>query len=81
MSTCIFLDSTTYPIDETILHSRHPHTSNDAYAKRLLETHCKAYQEQYGDNFHLDDAYVIPALIHKCYIAKKESKPFIVVGS
>lgn len=98
LSTCIFPDATTYPIDETMLHSGPPHTSNDAYAyaKRLLETHCKAYQEQYGDNFvcviptniyglydnfHLEDAHVIPALIHKCYLAKKESKPFVVSGS
>lgn len=98
LSTCIFPDSTTYPIDETMLHLGPPHTSNDAYAyaKRLLETHCKAYQEQYGDNFvcviptniygsndnfNLEDAHVIPALIHKCYLAKKESKPFVVAGS
>lgn len=98
LSTCIFPDKTTYPIDETMLHSGPPHVSNDAYAyaKRLLETHCRAYQEQYGDNFvcviptniygphdnfHLEDAHAIPALIHKCYLAKKESKPFIVAGS
>lgn len=98
LSTCIFPDSTTYPIDETMLHSGPPHTSNDAYAyaKRLLETHCKAYQEQYGDNFicviptniygpydnfNLEDAHVIPALIHKCYLAKKVSKPFVIAGS
>ena len=96
LSTCIFPDSTIYPIDETILHLGPPHNSNHAYAKRLLETHCKAYQEQYGDNFvcviptniygshdnyHLEDAHVIPALIHKCYLAKKESKPFVVAGS
>ena len=98
LSTCIFPDKTTYPIDETMLHLGPPHNSNDAYAyaKRLLEIQCKAYQEQYGDNFvciiptniygpydnfHLDDAHVIPALIHKCYISKKESKPFIVAGS
>lgn len=98
LSTCIFPNYTTYPINETMLHSGPPHTSNDAYAyaKRLLETHCRAYQEQYGDNFvcviptniygpndnfHLEDAHVIPALIHKCYLAKKELKPFVVAGS
>ena len=67
-----------------------------AYAKRMLEVHSKAYMEQYGDNFtciiptniygphdnyHLEDAHVIPALIHKCYLAKKENKPFVVWGS
>lgn len=53
LSTCIFPDDTTYPINESMLHSGPPHNSNDAYAysKRLLEIHSKAYQEQYGDNF------------------------------
>lgn len=53
LSTCIFPDKTTYPIDETMLHNGPPHFSNDAYAysKRMLEVQSKAYQEQYGDNF------------------------------
>ena len=98
LSTCIFPDKTTYPIDETMLHDGTPHTSNDAYAyaKRMLEVQSRAYQEQYGDNFicviptniygsydnfHLQDSHVIPGLIHKCYLAKKENKPFIIAGS
>ncbi len=98
LSTCIFPDKTTYPIDETMLHLGPPHFSNDAYAyaKRILEVQCRAYREQYGcdfvcviptniygkfDNFNLDDSHVIPALIYKCYIAKKSLKPFIVSGS
>lgn len=98
LSTCIFPDKTTYPINETMLHNGPPHFSNDAYAyaKRLLETQCKAYQEQYSDNFiciiptniygpydnfHLEDSHVIPGLIHKCFLAKKESRPFMVSGS
>ena len=32
LSTCIFPDSTTYPINETMLHNGAPHHSNDAYA-------------------------------------------------
>jgi GDP-L-fucose synthase len=53
LSTCIFPDETTYPINETMLHDGPPHNSNDAYAyaKRMLEVHSKAYREQYGDNF------------------------------
>lgn len=53
LSTCIFPDKTTYPIDETMLHNGPPHCSNDAYAyaKRMLEIQSKAYQEQYDDNF------------------------------
>lgn len=98
LSTCIFPDDTTYPINETMLQLGPPHTSNDAYAyaKRMLEVQCKAYNEQYNtnysciiptniygdnDNYHLEDAHVIPALIHKCYLAKQKQKPFIVAGS
>lgn len=53
LSTCIFPDKTTYPINEEMLHNGPPHKSNDAYAyaKRILEVQSKAYQEQYGDNF------------------------------
>lgn len=53
LSTCIFPDKTTYPINETMLHQGPPHYSNDAYAyaKRILEIQCTAYREQYGSNF------------------------------
>ena len=53
LSTCIFPDKTTYPINETMLHDGPPHWSNDAYAysKRLLEVQCKTYREQHGSNF------------------------------
>lgn len=98
LSTCIFPNKTTYPINETMLHDGPPHYSNDAYAyaKRLLEVHTKAYQEQYNDNFicviptniygpndnyNLNDGHVIPALIHKCYLAKKNNEPFVICGS
>ncbi len=98
LSTCIFPDNTSYPINEKMLHNGPPHNSNDAYAyaKRMLDIHSRAYQEQYNDNFnciiptniygpydnyHLEDSHVIPALIHKCYLAKKNNKPFVVYGS
>jgi GDP-L-fucose synthase len=98
LSTCIFPDKTTYPINEEMLHNGPPHFSNDAYAyaKRMLEIHCKAYQEQhscnfisviptniYGkhDNFNIENGHVIPGLIHKCYLAKKTNKDFEVLGS
>lgn len=53
LSTCIFPDNTTYPINESMLHNGPPHHSNDsyAYAKRMLEIQSKAYKYQYGDNF------------------------------
>lgn len=53
LSTCIFPDKTTYPINEEMLHNGPPHVSNYAYAyaKRMLDIQCKTYQEQYNDNF------------------------------
>ena len=98
LSTCIFPDKTSYPINENMLHNGPPHNSNDAYAysKRMLEIHSKAYQEQYGDNFicviptniygphdnySLEDGHVIPALIHRCYLNKKNNEKFIVRGT
>lgn len=62
LSTCIFPDKTSYPIDETMLHNGPPHYSNDAYAyaKRMLEIQCKIYREQHGKNF----VCVIPTNIY-----------------
>eukprot|EP00962_Isochrysis_galbana_P034013 scaffold11460_cov112-Isochrysis_galbana.AAC.1 len=39
LSTCIFPDQTTYPIDETMVHNGPPHRSNEgyAYAKRMID--------------------------------------------
>ena len=53
LSTCIFPDKTTYPINETMLHDGPPHSSNEgyAYAKRLIDTMNRAYAEEYGCNF------------------------------
>jgi GDP-L-fucose synthase len=53
LSTCIFPDKTSYPIDENMLHEGPPHDSNYtySYAKRFLEIHSRAYREQYDDNF------------------------------
>lgn len=98
LSTCIFPDKVSYPIDESMLHEGPPHCSNDAYAyaKRMIEIHCKAYRDQYNDNFicvtptniygphdnfNLEDGHVLPALIHKCYLAKKQNIDFVVKGS
>jgi GDP-L-fucose synthase len=98
LSTCIFPDKTTYPINEEMLHNGPPHNSNDAYAyaKRMLEVQSKAYQEQFGrnyvcviptniygehDNYNLEDSHVIPGLIHRCYLSKKNNEKFIVRGT
>ncbi|KPJ14247.1 GDP-L-fucose synthase [Papilio machaon] len=39
LSTCIFPDKTTYPIDETMVHNGPPHPSNFgySYAKRMID--------------------------------------------
>ncbi len=98
LSTCIFPDKPPrYPVTAEMLHDGAPHYSNEgyAYAKRMLDVQCKAYQKQYGrryfcvvptniygphDNFHLEDAHVVPALIHKCWLALQEKRPLIVSG-
>jgi len=98
LSTCIFPDKTSYPIDETMLHNGPPHPSNEGYAlaKRLIDTMNRAYSEEYGcnftsiiptniygphDNFSIQNGHVIPGLIHKCFIAKRDKTPFTIWGS
>lgn len=53
LSTCIFPNKTTYPIDETMVHDGPPHDSNFgySYAKRLIDIQNKAYHAQHGCNF------------------------------
>ncbi|KAI8336576.1 hypothetical protein BC941DRAFT_471116 [Chlamydoabsidia padenii] len=53
LSTCIFPDKTTYPIDETMVHNGPPHESNFGYAygKRMIDVQNHAYNEQYGCHF------------------------------
>jgi len=98
LSTCIFPDKTSYPIDETMVHNGAPHDSNLGYsmAKRLIDTYNHCYKDQYGlnytsiipsniygphDNFSIEDGHVIPGLIHKCYVAKRDGTDFTVWGS
>eukprot|EP01002_Notosolenus_urceolatus_P005703 NODE_2519_length_1098_cov_36.674929_g2093_i0.p2 GENE.NODE_2519_length_1098_cov_36.674929_g2093_i0~~NODE_2519_length_1098_cov_36.674929_g2093_i0.p2 ORF type:complete len:317 (+),score=114.09 NODE_2519_length_1098_cov_36.674929_g2093_i0:84-1034(+) len=98
LSTCVFPDKTTYPIDETMLHNGPPHSSNEgyAYSKRMVDVLNRSYKEEYGmnftsviptnvfgpnDNYHLEDSHVIPGLIHKCYLAKKNKEPLTIMGS
>eukprot|EP00127_Corallochytrium_limacisporum_P000808 Clim_evm94s25 gene=Clim_evmTU94s25 len=62
LSTCVFPDKTTYPIDETMVHNGPPHESNFgyAYAKRMIDIYNKAYNDQYGCHF----TSVIPTNIY-----------------
>jgi len=74
----------------------HPSNEGYAYAKRLIDTMNRAYAEEYGcnftsiiptniygpnDNFSIQNGHVIPGLIHKCYLAKKNNEPFTIWGS
>ncbi|XP_060802103.1 GDP-L-fucose synthase [Amyelois transitella] len=53
LSTCIFPDNTTYPIDETMVHNGPPHTSNYgySYAKRMIDILNRGYHDQHGCMF------------------------------
>jgi len=98
LSTCIFPDKTTYPIDETMVHNGPPHDSNFgySYAKRMLDVMNRGFEQQYGckftsiipcnvfgphDNFNIANGHVIPGLIHKAYIAKRDNQPFEIWGT
>ena len=49
LSTCIFPDKTTYPIDETMVHNGPPHNSNFgySYAKRMIDVQNKLVSIHY----------------------------------
>lgn len=53
LSTCIFPDKTSYPIDESMVHAGAPHSSNEgyAYAKRMIDVMNRCYAEEYGCMF------------------------------
>tara|TARA_R110000823_G_scaffold308873_2_gene432728 strand:+ start:4267 stop:5166 length:900 start_codon:yes stop_codon:yes gene_type:complete len=74
----------------------HPSNFGYAYAKRMLDVQSRAIATQYGlnyscviptniygpkDNFSLKTGHVIPSLIHKCYLAKRDNTDFVVWGS
>jgi GDP-L-fucose synthase len=74
----------------------HPSNAAYAHAKRMCDVATRAYQSQYNrryfcvvptnvygpnDNFNLADAHVIPALIHKCWLAKQNGTDFMVAGN
>jgi GDP-L-fucose synthase len=76
--------------------SPHPSNFGYAYAKRMLDVQCKAYRQEWGcnymvaipsniygpgDNFDLEEGHVLPALIHKIFLAKKNNSSFEVWGT
>lgn len=73
----------------------HPSNYGYAYAKRLLGYETNIYRKITGnnwisviptniyganDNFNLNDAHIIPALIHKAYISKRDNTDFVIWG-
>lgn len=67
-----------------------------AYAKRMADVQIQAYREQYGlnyfsviptniygpgDYYNLDNAHVVPTLIHKFFLAQRDNKPVKVWGT
>ena len=82
--------------DQIHLGEPHEAHYSYAYAKRMTDIQIRAYREQYGlnyssiipsniygpnDNFNLDHGHVMPMLIHKLYLAKKNKTDFVVWGS
>ena len=74
----------------------HPSNAAYAHAKRFSDVMSRAYRFEYGlkfssviptniyglhDNFHLDDAHVVPALVHKALLAKRSGGALVVAGS
>lgn len=74
----------------------HPSNFGYAYAKRMLAIQSSAYRKEwncnyivviptniYGpnDNWGLEDGHVIPSLIHKCFLARKNRSDLTVWGS
>lgn len=85
LSTCVFPDGLGYTMSENDLHRGEPHESNFgyAYAKRMMEVHCRLVNQTAGynyqcitptniygpnDNFNLENSHVIPGLIHKAFL-------------
>jgi GDP-L-fucose synthase len=92
LSTCIFPDKQILTEDD--IHQGPPHSSNEGYAmaKRMMEVDCRLRTMNticlvptnlfgFHDNYSIEDGHVIPALIHKCYIAKNTNTPFVILGS
>jgi len=74
----------------------HPSNFGYAYAKRMIDVQSRAYRKEYGcnfitamptnvygphDNFSLEDGHAVAALMHRCYIMKKENKDLEVWGT
>jgi GDP-L-fucose synthase len=97
LSTCVFPDYTSYPLNPETINDSPPHHSNEGYAytKRMMERHVEYVRRATGwnwkcfipvnifgrhDNFDIEHGHVIPALIHKGYLAAKFKTALNVYG-
>ena len=85
-----------YTEESIHLGEPHPSNYGYAYAKRMLEVGSRSLRDQYGintscivpcnlygknDNYNLESGHVIPSLIHKMYLAKKNKEDMVVWGT
>eukprot|EP00919_Chromeraceae_sp_WS-2016_P033756 GHVR01079853.1.p1 GENE.GHVR01079853.1~~GHVR01079853.1.p1 ORF type:complete len:318 (-),score=46.50 GHVR01079853.1:138-1091(-) len=74
----------------------HSSNEGYAYAKRMLEVECRLERQHYNrdficviptnlfgpcDNFNLNEAHVVPSLIHKLYLSQNNNTQLLVLGS
>ncbi len=83
-------------VDKVHLGPPHSSNDAYAYAKRMVDVQLRAYREQYGleyisviptniygpnDLFDLENGHVVPALIHRCFLARERGEDLEVWGS
>jgi len=97
LSTCIFPDGLKELRPSDLhTGPPHPSNEGYAYAKRVCEVHSRIIRETTGtwttciiptniygpnDNFSIEDGHVVPALIHKAWLAKKNNEPLKLFGT
>lgn len=95
-SVCAFSPGTSEMHEDVLQDGRpYPAHSSYAYSKRMVDVQICAYHQQYNtnfcsvipgnifgehDNFNLKDGHVVPSLIHKCYVAKRDGTPLEAWG-
>jgi len=96
-SVCAYPGALKDNLEEGLLHYGPPFPAHGAYAyaKRMVQVMCEAYNKQHGtqyctfmpgnmfgpcDNFNLENGHVVPSLIHKAYLAKNQGTPLEVWG-
>ena len=89
-SSCIYPKVAPQPLKEEYLLSGYLEPTNQPYAIEM----CDSYRVQYGcnfisamptnlygtnDNYHPENSHVLPALIRRIVLAKKNNEPFVTI--